>query len=235
MKKMLSDLLNPDHKHYRSVGELARTLQFLIGTAQNYRQKGRWGDSGPTETLCNYDGCTNHRDGDWHSGRIVAGHNDHLTTWQQNHDAIYACILMSLCHRSDVFARWRKAEHIHLHMLLRFPMAYQHSDNERKAWDSVRALHKHQLPIPTLNSCHKRINVLAAPELAINSSGIRLRLSVTQKSEMRSSPVCYSRWGYCFLTNTKQPKWNCQKETFADFLLRACAFYKSPDAKPARP
>lgn len=236
MKKTLADLLDPNFDHYRSVGELARTLQFLMASAEDYRDhSGRWGSSGPGESLSNYGGCTNHVEHDylWHSGRIASTcpwHPD-VTTWQQNHDCLYKCILAGLCGESKIFERWRKEKGINLHMQLKFQMAYQHHELEQSAWKKFMELHRHQLNVPTLNICHKRVNLLAAPQLIIRPSGVTTSICVTQKSEMRESPQCYSRWEFKFLMrDTKwgtNPKWNCQRETFAEFILRAVAFYKS--------
>lgn len=227
MKKTLAELLHPGFGHYRSIGELARTLRHLLATAHTFRTPGRWGSSGPSEELCDYGSCVNCADQPWHSGRInsTSGHHG-TTTWQENHDSIYECILAAICNEYPACERWRKRHKIHLHMPLRFPMAYQNNDKEKTAWESVLSLHRHKLPVSTLNSCHRAVNVLAAPELEISRFSITLRVCVTQRTEMRTSPDCYSRWDACFLTRTLKPKWNCQRETFANFLLRAVEFYR---------
>lgn len=235
MKKTLADLLDPEFTHYRSIGELARTLQFLIVTSQAFRDPGRWGESGPTEHLVNYGGCTNSKEQAWHSGRITSAcrHND-TTTWQQNHDTIYDCILAGLCSASPSSRRWQRAHGIDLHMPLKFPMAYQRNDEERTAWTKFIALHKHQLSVPTLNSCHRKVNILAAPELLISRRGISLKICVTLKSEMRTSPVCYSRWDFCFLTEEPAPRWRPQRETFAAFVERGVQFFRDYKTTPRR-
>ncbi len=232
MNKTIADLLNPEFDHYRSVGELARTLQFLIATAETYRDPGRWGESGPHEALVNYGSCTNCLRNPWHSNRILMGQNRDVTTWQENHDALYRCILAALCNESDSHRRWRKNRRIGLRTLLKFPMSYQHDGDEKNAWEQLKSLHRHQLSISTLNSCHPRVNLLAAPELVIDGESIHITCQITQRSEMRQSPRCYSRWEVGFLLKCQNkdariPKWNCRRETFAAFVLRAVAFYKS--------
>ena len=232
--KMLNHLLDPTFAHYRSIGELSRVLQYLLASAHPYRRQERWGSTGPTETLCNYGGCTNCSDQVWHSGRIssTSGHHD-LTTWQQNHDAIYGCIFSSLCNDSALDQRWRKEHGISLYMPLKFPMAYQHQDREKAAWEKFIALHRHVLAVPTLNSCHKKVNVLAAPELIIGRESITLNICVTDKQELRGGPA-YSRWRFCFLTEEPAPKWNPHRETFAAFILRGSDFFKNYRKTPKR-
>jgi hypothetical protein len=142
MKKTLGELIEPGFSHYRSIGELARTLQFLMSTAHTFRDPGRWGTSGPQEYLCAYGGCVNCDTQPWHSGRIVST-NPHVvetTTWQQNQDSIRDCILDALCSRYPAELRWRKRHKISLDTLLKFPMAYQNQDNEKKVWEQPMGL-----------------------------------------------------------------------------------------------
>ena len=40
MNKTLAELLDPDFDHYRSVGELARTMQFLLAAHQTNKTYG---------------------------------------------------------------------------------------------------------------------------------------------------------------------------------------------------
>jgi hypothetical protein len=233
MKKTLAELLNPSFDYYRSIGELSRTLQHLLSTSTEYREPGRWGSSGPTEELVNYGGGTNCYDKSWHSSRIICGmaasHRD-VTSWQQNHDTLYRCILASLCQDDDASLRWRSVCGIGLQMPLKFPMAYQNQDDEKKAWVRLSSLHGYKLPVSTLNDCHRSVNVLCDPELVINRAGIYIELKVTQRQEYRQR--CRSAWDVCFLCRehpkwSRTPRWNCQRETFAAFLLRAVEFYKS--------
>lgn len=225
MKTTLADFLSPRHDHYRSLGELAATLRMLMETAHPYRYKGRWGSAGPTEELNNHSGCTNSHNTPWSSSRLHQGmEGSETTTWRENHDAIHKCILAALC---SSYEAWRKKCNIDLYMPIKIPMAYQQNDKEREAWDKIMALHKFQLPIPTMNSCHKRVNILAAPELVVSRSCIRISVSVTDKYELRTSPRCYSRWNADFLAGVDGPQWNCGRETFSLFLLRAVQYYKS--------
>lgn len=230
MKKTLGELLDPSFDHYRSIGELAKTLSFLMTNAQQYRDKGEWGESGIHETLVNYRSCVNCLSHNWHSSRITT--QSETTTWQQNHDTIYECILGSLCATFPSACKWRACHEIGLDMLLKFPMAYQNQEKERNAWDALMSLHKHVLPVKSLNTCHRGVNVLADPQLIISKDSIHIAVAVTLKSELRESARCYSRWDYSFLTRTAPNKWNCQRETFAEFVLRSVAFYKREDAKP---
>lgn len=228
MKTTLADLLSPSHDHYRSLGELARTLQHFMSTDKAFRQTGRWGSSGPRETLANYEGCTNSHNKCWHSGRMTQGCTGRNTTsWQENHDSVYNCLLASICRQDDLFKRWRATAGIDLYMRLKFPMAYQIQDEEKAAWDCLMALHAQRLPHRTFNGCHRGTNVLAAPELIIGPAGVTVSISLTLRSELRSSPDCFSRWNACFLTQQDQPRWNCQRETFSKFILRAVDFYKT--------
>ncbi len=239
MKKTLSELLDPSFNYYRSLGELARTLQYLMQTAEHYRQPGRWGESGPTETLNGYHGCTNSNHTEWHSDRqsFCFFDRDHdqaerrpFTTWQQNHDSMYSCILAAICGDRAAERQWRKEKGIDLHMLLKFPMAYQHADKEIKAWDAVTALHGLKLPVDTLNPCHRRVNVLCFPQITISRESISLKMQVTQRYELRST--CPSSWGACYLAGVDNPAWRPSKETFADFLLRTVEFHKALQPRP---
>lgn len=238
MKKTLGELIEPGFDHYRSIGELARTLQFLMSTAHTFRDRGRWGTSGPQEYLCAYGGCVNSDNQPWHSGRIVCGMDSgDTTTWQQNHDSIRDSILNALCARYPAELRWRKRHKISLDMLLKFPMAYQNQDDEKKAWENLMALHGFKLPVSTLNDCHRSVNVLCEPELVISRHCIKISVSVTQRQEMRSR--CRSSWDVCFLARetkwSKPPCWNSRRETFADFVLRAIEFYKGVTLLPNDP
>ena len=236
MKKTLGELIEPGFSHYRSIGELARTLQFLMSTAHTFRDPGRWGTSGPQEYLCAYGGCVNNETQPWHSGRIVST-NPHVvetTTWQENQDSIRDCILDALCSRYPAELRWRKRHKISLDMMLKFPMAYQNQDAEKKAWAQLMALHGYKLPVSTLNSCHRSVNVLCEPELVISRHCVKITVSVTQRQEMRSR--CRSSWDVCFLARdteySKPPCWNSRRETFAAFVLRAVEFYKGVTLLP---
>lgn len=236
MKKTLGELIEPGFRYHRSTGELARTLQFLMSTAHSFRDQGRWGKSGPHEYLCAYGGCVNCDTQPWHSGRITSS-NPHVTdttTWQENHDSIRDCILNSLCARYPAELRWRKRHKISLDMVLKFPMAYQNQDNEKKAWEQLMGLHGFKLPVSTLNSCHRSVNVLCEPQLVISRHCIKITVNVTQRQEMRRR--CRSSWDVCFLCRdnrkfSKPPFWNSRRETFAAFILRAVEFYKGAIAK----
>ena len=220
MNKTLAELLDPDFDHYRSVGELARTMQFLLAAAKPFHRPRR---TGPSETLADYTSCHGSYAQHWHSGRMTHGFNNNYTvTWQQVHDNLYRRILAGLCNWPD----WRKKCKIDLHMPLKFPMAYQHKEPEIVAWDKLMALHGYKLPVSTLNSCHRSVNVLAAPELEILPDGIIISVQVTQRQELRSGR-CFSRWDANLLTHTKEPCWNCRREMFAEFVERAVAFYKA--------
>jgi len=236
MKKTLGELIEPGFSHYRSIGELARALQFLMSTAHTFRDPGRWGTSGPQEYLCAYGGCVNNETQPWHSGRIVST-NPHVvetTTWQENQDSIRDCILNALCARYPAEVRWRNRHKISLDMMLKFPMAYQNQDDEKKAWVQLMALHGYKLPVSTLNSCHRSVNVLCEPELVISRHCVKITVSVTQRQEMRSR--CRSSWDACFLARdtkfSKPPCWNSRRETFAAFVLRAVEFYKGVTLLP---
>lgn len=231
MNKTLAELLHPRFDYYRSIGELAKTLQFLSSGSDKYRQDGRWGSSGPTEELVNYGGCVNCYNHVWHSNRISNsfGHSD-ITTWQQNHDGIYRCILAGLCHNDKPSIQWRREKGISLEMTLKFSMAYQSQDEEKKAWIELEALHGYKLPVSTINSCHRSVNVLCGPELVITRTGVHIDCKVTQRQEFRKK--CRSAWNVVFLCRdnpkfSRTPRWNSHNETFAAFILRAAVFYKS--------
>lgn len=226
MKKSLAELLSPSFDHYRSIGELAGTLQFLLSSSVAYRAKERWGWFGPTEQLNGYNGCVNCETTAWHSSRITAG-TGKVTTWQQNHDSLYSCILGSLCDETAIACEWRAINKIALHMLLKLRMDYQHKDEEIEAWHGFMAMHRHRLAVRTLNRCHKHVNLLVEPQLVISRFGVWIKVSVTLSSEIKQSPLCYSRWDFGFLTRSESPKWKPAKETFAEFVNRSTDYYRN--------
>ena len=234
MKTTLGDLLDPRFDHYSSIGEMAQCLHLLLISAKDYRDRGAWGDCGPHEILCGYGGCTNSLSHGWHSSRICSttGMWKRATTWQENHDNIRNCILSALCARGGAHGRWQLAHNLSLRTEMKWPMAYQHQGLEKEAWKDFGALHKCWLGRGTLNTCHRNVSLLAEPQLIVSRDGIFISCEVTDKTEIRTSPVCYSRWSVCSLMRdntyfSREPKWCPQRETFAKFVVRAAEFYRS--------
>jgi hypothetical protein len=231
MKKTLAELLNPAFNHYRSIGELAKALQFLLRNADDFRAGKRFDSHGPTEVLTNHDGCRNCLNYNWSSLRINTYTGRDTATWQEAHDSLYQCILSALCKQGPAEQKWRETQGISLTTLIKTPMAYQNSREEQDTWEDFLSLHKFKLGVKTLNSCHRGVNILCEPSINIGRDAIWIDTNVTLRSEMKISPRCYSRWNTCFLLrDTKKhstpPKWNCHRETFAKFLTRATDFYK---------
>jgi hypothetical protein len=228
MGMKLRKLIDPDFDSYRTVGDLARTLKLLLVSAQPYRQTGRWGSFGPHETLIGYSGCVNSLNTCWHSGRYFKAVNSDATTWQENHDFLYRCILGSLC--DNIGDEWRKTCGVSLDMELGFNPSYK-QEAEKEAWEEFVSLHKYKLAVKSLNPYHRSVNMLAEPQLIIGREKVRLTCNVTQASEIRQSPRCYSRWDVCFLLRENKEKstapfWKF-RESFPDFIARACEFYKT--------
>lgn len=218
---------------YTSAGELARTIQFLIPTAGAYRDQGRWGKTGPSEELTNHHGCVNsveyagERAVHWQSSRNAqSGDFDELMR------LLVSAIMGALCNGQPACKRWREEQRIGLDTVVKFPMAYQNQDEERKAWDEVRKLHKFRLKYGSLNPFHRNVTSLHEPELFIHGSGITLQCCVTTREEQRRYPRTASCWSVSSLTETANPKWNPRRETFAAFLLRAVAHFQ--EIKPRR-
>lgn len=226
MNKTIGELLNPRFDHYRSIGELSATLRQLLLTARNFRDNGRWGSSGPTEELCDHSGCTGCQDVNWSSDRIPMYTGREITTWKDNHDRIYGCILAALCAESPAICHWRITHDIGLHTRIKIPMGHQHADEERKAWSELERLHGFTVSAPSLNPVHKKINVLCTPQLVISKLDIYIAISVTDRSDFKGGR-CRSSWDVCSLIDLPHPRWTPQRESFAAFVLRAVRFYKS--------
>ena len=232
MKKTLASILNPQYSTYWTIGEYAAVLNYLMRQkAKEYRDQGHWGSSGPWETLVNHNGCVNSLNETWHSSRITSGQPRSTTTWEENIAALHTCIMGALCSDSPAFCQWRKELDIHLQTVVKVPMGHQFYHEEKKAWEQIERLHKHTLKVPTLNSAHRGVNVLAEPQLIISESGVFIECSVTDKQELQSSPLCYSRWQVAFLCREhppwdRLPRWIPQRETFAEFCERAAHHYR---------
>lgn len=234
MKTTIGQLLNPRRSTYSSIGEIAQCLHLLMRGDAKYRDVGRYGDSGPHEILCSYEGCVNCVNQEWHSSRICSctGVWGRATSWQENHDDIRDCILGALCDSGGSIDLWKKDHGLCLDTVIKCPVAYQSQESERKSWGEFESLHRYWLGPGTLNSCHRNVNLLAEPQLVIGRGGIFITCQITLKSEIKSYPVCYSRWDACFLLRdnpqfSKPPKWCPQRERFSDFIVRSAAFYKS--------
>lgn len=224
MKNTLASLLDPRFDFYRSLGELARTLQFLLSTSVEYRDAGRWGSCGPTEELNDHSGCTNSADTYWSTCR--QWHDDLVVpSWQHHHDRIYKCLLAALCSPTPASVKWRTDQAVSLDTVLKFPMAYQRATEEQDAWKAFVGLHLRVLPVASLNPQHRNIKLLVFPKLVISGRGVFIRVEVTDKTEWRQSKGCCSRWDVAWITDVDAPKWNPQRETFAVFILRAVKFY----------
>lgn len=225
MKKTLGNLLDPGFATYRSVGELAIALRWLMKSATGYEEDGVYG-TGPLVTLKGYRHCV-HVSSDF----SVQRHHSGVISWQATHDALYGNIFQALCDRSESSRRWREEKKISLDTVVKVPCAYQHSGDEKEAFASLAFLHGYKVDAETLNTCHPRVNVLVYPELRINAGGIWITCDVTQRSELRHGRSC-SRWSVSFLLRdvkrwSRDPKWNPQRETFAAFVTRATEHFRS--------
>jgi hypothetical protein len=224
----LAELLNPGFDYSRSIADLARAMKFLLGSARPYRRQPRDGGSsfGPHETLIGYNGCRGCQGINWHSDRNPRAKDADATTWQENHDFLYRCVLQALLNKD--FTGWRAKEGISLDTNLRFKPSYR-NDAEKVAWARFTALHGYTLRASSLNPFHRRVNVLANPELVISQDAVTVICRVTQRRELRQSPRCYSRWDVAFLLRErgfKYQRWRSRQETFAAFIARAAESYE---------
>lgn len=225
MKKTLGELLDPGFATYRSVGELAIALRWLMNSATGYEEDGVYG-TGPLVTLKGYRHCI-HVSSDF----SVQRHHRGVISWQATHDALYGNIFQALCDSSKSAIQWREVEKISLDTVVKVRSACQHNATEREALEGLSSLHGSSVDVATLNAYHPRVNVLAYPEIRINAGGIWITCDVTQRSELRHGRCC-SRWGVSFLLReterwSRDPKWNPQRETFAAFVTRATEHFRS--------
>lgn len=221
MKFTIANLIDPACRINRSLGSSALVLQALMAPARRFRDTGRWGSSGPGEILNGYNGCVNAHLHPWHTSR------NRLTTHRSHVDNILSCILSALCSDQAACRLWRKAQSILLEseFTFRSPGDEFSRADEVKAFEGFMALHGHRLP-HSLNSCHRDVKVLCFPELNIGRAGITLEVQATSATELRVSKESASRWAVSFLAETAPPAWKWQRETFAEFLLRATAYYR---------
>ncbi len=224
MKTSLAHLVDPRFRSSVGFGVCALVLQNLLRTAEAFRDCGRWGTSGPSESLCGYHGCVNLRNQSWHSRR---------QSWEPlrspaHIENILSCILSSLCSNSPAYKKWLKDHKISLstEFAIRSRDSEYRSHGEEDAFDAFLALHGHRVP-ESLNSVHDDVNVLCFPELFIGSNGISLSVQATSEEELRVSKICASRWSVTFITEQPAPKWMPTRELFADFLKRGTEYYRN--------
>lgn len=227
MKITICHFLSPNFRTYRGLGGASLLLQALMRSAVGFRDQGLWGKSGPSEELNDYGSCVNAGLGPWHTSRRDSKtHREHV-------DNICDCILSALCNGQPASVRWRKANRISLEREFVFRSKgddYARID-EQNAFLEFMSLHGVRVPL-SLNSCHRDVKVLCFPQLNIGRDGITLQVEATSATELRVSKGCASRWGVAWLMEVPAPKWRPDRETFAEFLTRGTAFYRS--ATPTR-
>lgn len=204
---------------YNRLSTAAIILQTLLESAVEFREKGRWGSSGPTEWLSGYGGCVNCIDHHWHSSR------DGLKTYAEHLRQIFYDTLesVSMAHMPgagyDSFNRWRDAHGIGFSKVIKRRMVESSREDEMKAWAKLIALEGAKLCDVSLNRCHRGVNVGKGVQLCIGSKHIWVTLQVTNRTEYRQ--LCGSSWSWSSLTGQKYPTWKPGKESFAAFLERA--------------
>lgn len=230
MNKTLADLIDPRWRTYRDLGELARALQYLLFTAHNYRSPGRYGSSGPTETLSGHAGCVNCKGYQWHSNR------DWLKTYKEHCANICDCITSALCDSDPIFVLWRKEQRIGLETQLRFPIKNHNPGDPlpEPAWELFQSLHGYRLT-ESINPVWKDVKMLCFPQLFIGGCGVYLGIEATSATELRRSKECASRWNTAQLTERPDPVWKTTRETFAQFFVRGVEHFKAAKPRKATP
>lgn len=222
MKDTLARLISPD-RGYKSLGELAITLRWLLETARDFRDPGQWGDSGPTEILTGRSGCTGSYDARWSTGRMSVYHSRGGAEREAHVRDICDCIISGLCSDSPASLRWRSEHDIELHMPIQIRSREHHCGRgEDEAMKAFFALQGQKIKA-SLNSSHPRAKTLWGPEIYIGSRGISCDVQVCYASDKGSSS--WSVAGFLMRDAANRPNhiWKPNKHTFAEWLALSTA------------
>lgn len=226
MKTTIAEMINPEFQTYATLGMASLVLMRLMATARDYRDSGRWGTTGPSESLCGYGGCVNSARTKWHTARKGA------TDYRSHVRIIHEAVLSALCSSGPASLRWREAHGVGLEscFVFRAPDAGQIA--ESKAFAGFLALQGHRLP-NSINPAHDDVDVLCEPQLLISGAAVTLKANVTSVGELETSPRCHSAWDVAYLIDQPSPKWRYQRESFAEFVTRGTAFFKAATMRAA--
>lgn len=205
------------HVGSNTLSEAVVILQTLMVSAENYREKGPWGWSGPHEYLCGYGGCVNCHDQVWHSAR------DGCVTYGQHLERIFLDVLKAVslahAHAFPAFVKWREEQGIGWGKVIQRRVVESRRNDEEMAWEKLRALDGARLCAGSLNRCHRGINVGKGLQLCVSRRAVVVSLNVSSRKEYGDR--CGSSWSWSGLTGRRYPRWEMTRESFAEFLNRA--------------
>ena len=216
----IAKLIEPhSFRHYNTLDNYALAIHSMMITAYPYRDKGRYGDSGPTETLAGYDGCTNSSTQPWHSER------GELKSYSEHVENMRDILIMILCWEAGAIGKWKSEHNIGLHSRIKIPSRDESRKEQELAWNKFIDLNGFRMR-HSINTCHSDVKVLCFPELVIGRHGIYLRMAASSASELRTGPTA-SRWDVGFLVHKPNPRWIPNRETFSAFIERAILHFTS--------
>lgn len=216
----IAKLIEPDSsKFYTPLDNYALALRLMMATAYNYRDKGRWGDSGPSEWLAGYGSCTNSQSQPWHSGR------QGITSYPEHVENMRDILIQVLCFEGGAIGQWKSEHNIGLRIKIKVPSRSESRKIQEAAWNQFFALNGFRMR-HSINPCHSDVKVLCFPELVIGRHGIYLRMAASSASELRTGPTA-SRWDVGFLVHQPNPRWVPNRETFSAFIQRAIKHFTS--------
>lgn len=229
MKTTLAEFLaHPGGDYgYESLGDYALVLQTLLRTAAAYRDRAGSSFTGPSEWLTGYGGTISRTPPSWHSGRDgCTTYGSHLR--QIYHDVTVAVAMANKPGYNYASQRWAQEQRITWDLIIRRPSHPNRRTAEQQAWERFRSLHGKRLCPHSLNGHHRHVNVITGNRLIIAPGAIFITFDVTDRQEFKQR--CGSSWSWNSLTDKPNPVWKTNKETFAEYLDRAIAYFQTEAA-----